>query len=204
MSEKAQRAKALFLEGYNCAQSTFLALSDLTGMDRQTALRLSSSFGGGMGRMREVCGAVTGMFMVVGILYGYDDAKDYEGKKDTYALVQELANQFKAETGSIICRELLGLDGKDNSPVPSKRTEEYYKKRTCGFHVEIQMEIRFKKCGISNQPDVCIFDDPCLSKFGTLRRRCSQPADNFRTFVCVPYWHQTTDGINATFMSNKT
>ena len=81
--------------------------------------------------MREVCGAVTGMFMVVGILYGYDDAKDYEGKKDTYALVQKLANQFKAETGSIICRELLGLDGKDNSPVPSKRTEEYYKKRTC-------------------------------------------------------------------------
>ena len=91
--------------------------------------------------MREVCGAVTGMFMVVGILYGYDDAKDYEGKKDTYALVQELANQFKAETGSIICRELLGLDGKDNGPVPSKRTEEYYKKRTCEDKVGLAAKI---------------------------------------------------------------
>lgn len=91
--------------------------------------------------MREVCGAVTGMFMVVGILYGYDDAKDYEGKKYTYALVQELANQFKAETGSIICRELLGLDGKDDSPVPSKRTEEYYKKRTCEDKVGLAAKI---------------------------------------------------------------
>ena len=91
--------------------------------------------------MREVCGSVSGMFMFVGILYGYDDAKDYEGKKDTYALVQELANQFKAETGSIICRELLGLDGKDNSPVPSKRTEEYYKKRTCEDKVGLAAKI---------------------------------------------------------------
>ena len=74
-------------------------------------------------------------------MYGYDDAKDYEGKKDTYALVQELANQFKAETGSIICRELLGLDGKDNSPVPSKRTEEYYKKRTCEDKVGLAAKI---------------------------------------------------------------
>ena len=185
MNKREELARQAFKEGYNCSQAMVAAFSDLMGMDKKTALRLASSFGGGMGRMREVCGAVTGMFMVVGILYGYDDAKDYEGKKDTYALVQELANQFKAETGSIICRELLGLDGKDNSPVPSKRTEEYYKKRTCGFHVEIQMEIRFKKCGISNQPNVCIFDDPCLSKFGALRGSCPHPGRQFVGLLCV-------------------
>ena len=185
MNKREELARQAFKEGYNCSQAMVAAFSDLMEMDKKTALRLASSFGGGMGRMREVCGAVTGMFMVVGILYGYDDAKDYEGKKDTYALVQELANQFKAETGSIICRELLGLDGKDNSPVPSKRTEEYYKKRTCGFHVEIQMEIRFKKCGISNQPNVCIFDDPCLSKFGALRGSCPHPGRQFVGLLCV-------------------
>ena len=108
MNKREELARQAFKEGYNCSQAMVAAFSDLMEMDKKTALRLASSFGGGMGRMREVCGAVTGMFMVVGILYGYDDAKDYEGKKDTYALVQELANQFKAETGSIICRELLG------------------------------------------------------------------------------------------------
>ena len=136
-----QKAEMLFKQGYNCSQAVLLAFCDELNMDKETAARLASSFGGGIGRMREVCGAVTGMFMVVGILYGYDDAKDYEGKKDTYALVQELANQFKAETGSIICRELLGLDGKDNSPVPSKRTEEYYKKRTCEDKVGLAAKI---------------------------------------------------------------
>lgn len=139
--KKAERARRLFKEGYNCAQAVVGAFAGEMGMDFDTAIKLASSFGGGMGRMREVCGAVTGMFMVVGILYGYDDAKDYEGKKDTYALVQELANQFKAETGSIICRELLGIDGKDNSPVPSKRTEEYYKKRTCEDKVGLAAKI---------------------------------------------------------------
>lgn len=112
MNKREELARQAFKEGYNCSQAMVAAFSDLMEMDKKTALRLASSFGGGMGRMREVCGAVTGMFMVVGILYGYDDAKDYEGKKDTYALVQELANQFKSETGSIICRELLGLDRK--------------------------------------------------------------------------------------------
>ena len=141
MNKREELARQAFKEGYNCSQAMVAAFSDLMEMDKKTALRLASSFGGGMGRMREVCGAVTGMFMVVGILYGYDDAKDYEGKKDTYALVQKLANQFKAETGSIICRELLGLDGKDNSPVPSKRTEEYYKKRTCEDKVGLAAKI---------------------------------------------------------------
>ena len=125
MNKREELARQAFKEGYNCSQAMVAAFSDLIEMDKKTALRLASSFGGGMGR----------------ILYGYDDAKDYEGKKDTYALVQELANQFKAETGSIICRELLGLDGKDNSPVPSKRTEEYYKKRTCEDKVGLAAKI---------------------------------------------------------------
>ena len=142
---KGESAKENFMSGLNCSQAVAAAFAEEMNMPKSLVEKLTVGFGGGMGRMREVCGAVTGMFMVVGILYGYDDAKDYEGKKDTYALVQELANQFKAETGSIICRELLGLDGKDNSPVPSKRTEEYYKKRTWGFHVEMQMEYSLEK-----------------------------------------------------------
>ena len=138
---KGESAKENFMSGLNCSQAVAAAFAEEMNMPKSLVERLTVGFGGGMGRMREVCGAVTGMFMVVGILYGYDDAKDYEGKKDTYALVQELANQFKAETGSIICRELLGLDGKDNSPVPSKRTEEYYKKRTCEDKVGLAAKI---------------------------------------------------------------
>ena len=124
-------ARDAFLEGYNCSQCMIIAFSDIVGMDQKTALRLSSSFGGGMGRMREVCGSVSGMFMIVGILYGYDMPGDYEGKKELYAIVQELAAKYKEAAGSIICRELLGIGGKDNSSVPSPRTEEYYKKRPC-------------------------------------------------------------------------
>ena len=138
---KGESAKENFMSGLNCSQAVAAAFAEEMNMPKTLVEKLTVGFGGGMGRMREVCGAVTGMFMVVGILYGYDDAKDYEGKKDTYALVQELANQFKAETGSIICRELLGLDGKDNSPVPSKRTEEYYKKRTCEDKVGLAAKI---------------------------------------------------------------
>lgn len=141
MNKREEIARQAFKDGYNCSQAIVLAFSDLMGIDKTIVLRLASSFGGGMGRMREVCGAVSGMLMVVGTLYGYDDAKDYDGKKDTYALVQELSNQFKAETGSIICRELLGFDGKDDSPVPSKRTEEYYKKRTCEEKVGLAAKI---------------------------------------------------------------
>lgn len=141
MSTREEKARKAFKEGYNCSQSLMLAYSDVIGIDEKQALRLSSAFGGGMGRMREVCGAVSGAFMVLGLLYGYDDAKDYEGKKDVYARVQEIAEDFKNEEGSIICRELLGIDGKDTSPVPSKRTEEYYKKRTCEEKVGLAAKI---------------------------------------------------------------
>ena len=130
-SKYVNKAKELFREGYNCSQSVFLAFSDKYDMDQTIALRLSSSFGGGMGRLREVCGAVSGMFMVAGVLYGYDGAKDYEGKAEHYKRIQYLAEQFKKYNKSIVCRELLGLDKKIDDPNPEKRTEEYYKKRPC-------------------------------------------------------------------------
>ena len=122
-------AADLFLEGYNCAQAVAVAFTDVTGMDKQTAAKLAAPFGGGMGRMREVCGAVSGMFMVLGVLYGYDNSDADAKKKETYQQVQELAAKFKAENGSIICREILKNPPSD--PNPSPRTAEYYAKRPC-------------------------------------------------------------------------
>lgn len=136
-----KKAMDLFKEGYNCSQSVFLAFADKYEMDEKTALRLSSSFGGGMGRLREVCGAVSGMFMVAGMLYGYENADDYEGKKAHYERIQYLAKEFEKENGSIICRHLLGLnEGKDN-PTPEKRSDTYYKKRPCAELVGSAAEI---------------------------------------------------------------
>ncbi len=130
-SSYAKKAMKLFKEGYNCSQSVFLAFEDQYDIDRKTALKLSSSFGGGMGRLREVCGAVSGMFMVAGLLYGYDDAKDYEGKTKHYERIQLLAKEFEERNGSIVCKQLLGLgEGKD-SHIPEKRTDAYYQKRPC-------------------------------------------------------------------------
>ena len=122
-------AAELFLEGYNCAQAVAVAFSDVTGMDKQMAAKLAAPFGGGMGRMREVCGAVSGMFMVLGALYGYDNSDADPKKKALYQQVQALAEQFKAENGSIICREILKNPPSD--PNPSPRTAEYYAKRPC-------------------------------------------------------------------------
>lgn len=124
-------AMELFREGYNCSQSVFLAFADRYDMDANTAAKISSSFGGGLARLREVCGCVSGMAMVAGLLYGYDSPKDYQGKKEHYRRIQELANEFAKQNGSIVCRELLGLEKGAQSPVPEKRTEEYYKKRPC-------------------------------------------------------------------------
>ena len=124
-------AKDLFKEGYNCSQAVLLAFAEECGLDEKTAAAVASSFGGGMGRLREVCGTVSGMFLAAGILYGYTEPKDYEGKKEHYARIQELAHTFKEKNGSIICRELLGLKDASLSPVPEKRTDEYYKTRPC-------------------------------------------------------------------------
>ncbi len=137
----AQKAMNYFKEGYNCAQSVFLAFVDKYGMDESMALRLSSSFGGGMGRLREVCGAVSGMFMVAGLLYGYDSPTDDEAKKLHYARIQQLAHTFADETGSIVCRELLGLSHKEDVPTPEKRTETYYQKRPCAQMVGLAAAI---------------------------------------------------------------
>lgn len=126
-----EKAKLLFKQGYNCSQSVFVAFNDEMNLDRQTALKLSSSFGGGMGRLREVCGAVSGMFMVAGVLFGYDDPIDKNIKAKHYARIQKLANDFHEQNKSIICRDLLGLESKGDSPIPEERTDEYYKKRPC-------------------------------------------------------------------------
>lgn len=137
-------AMALFEEGYNCAQAVFLAFEDLHGMDRKAAAALSSSFGGGMGRLREVCGSVSGMFMVAGVLYGYDDPKAKEEKTNHYARIQNLAAEFEEKNGSIVCRELLGLSVKKQEPTPEERTAEYYQKRPCKELVGMAAEIMEK------------------------------------------------------------
>ena len=132
---RSERAIALFLEGCNCAQAVFAAFADLFGMDEKLALRISSSFGGGIGRQREVCGAVSGMCMAAGALYGYDDVKDHAQKTAHYALIQELCGKFRDTYGSIICRELLGAKRADNAPNPTPRDAEFYRTRPCARFV---------------------------------------------------------------------
>lgn len=145
MVSHSQRARELFCQGYNCAQSVFAAFNEELGIDFETALRLSSSFGGGMGRLREVCGAVSGMFMVAGMKFGYSDPKDTEAKTKHYQLIQELAAQFQAENHSIICRDLLGLGKAADSPVPERRTDAYYRKRPCAELVACAADIIERK-----------------------------------------------------------
>lgn len=129
---RREKAMALFEQGYNCSQAVAGAFCDKTTVDFDTMMRLASVFGGGMGRLREVCGAVSGMFIITGLLYGYDSSEDIQAKKALYSQVQALANSFKNKNGSYVCRELLSLGsvGAD-SPVPEVRTAEYYKKRPC-------------------------------------------------------------------------
>ena len=119
----------LFLGGYNCSQSVAVAFCDVTGLDKDFAARMASSFGGGMGRQREVCGAVSGMLMVLGLLYGYDTPGDDVSKKHQYQDIQALCKSFREEVGSIVCREILKNPPSD--PTPSPRTAEYYAKRPC-------------------------------------------------------------------------
>ena len=127
--DRGTYAAELFLKGYNCAQSVAVAFCDKTGMTPEQAAKTASAFGGGMGRMREVCGAVSGMLMVLSILYGYDTPGDDVSKKALYTQVQELAGKFRQEVGSIVCREILKNPPSDPNPTP--RTAEYYKQRPC-------------------------------------------------------------------------
>ena len=124
-------AERHFIEGYNCAQAVVLAFEDKLGVDRDTLLKISSSFGGGMGRLREVCGTVSGMFIVAGLLGGYSSPSAIEEKAEHYARIQQLAARFKQINGSIICRELLGAKMATTTPTPEARTPEYYKTRPC-------------------------------------------------------------------------
>ena len=127
--DRGIKAAELFLSGYNCAQAVAVAFCEELGLTESQAAKMVSAFGGGMGRMREVCGAVSGMFFVLGSLYGYDQSDDDKCKKELYGRVQALAAEFRAENGSIICREL--LDNPPADPNPSPRTADYYAQRPC-------------------------------------------------------------------------
>ena len=127
-----EKALQYFTDGANCAQAVVLAYADELGMDEKTAARLASSFGGGIGRLREVCGAVSGMMMVYGLLKGYDDLKDPGAKKTHYANVQALAAKFREENGSIICREILSIrKDEKNDPNPTPRDAQFFHSRPC-------------------------------------------------------------------------
>ena len=142
MLDRVQKAKDNFLKGYNCAQSVFLAYADLVGMTEEEAAKLSSPFGAGFGRMREVCGTVSAMTLLLGFLEGNADPNDQEGKTRIYARERELAELFLREQKSIVCRDLLGLEkGEEEPPAPSVRTMEYYESRPCLNCVETAARI---------------------------------------------------------------
>lgn len=133
---KGEMAEALFKQGCNCSQAVACAFDTELNMDRADIERLTMGFGGGIGRMREVCGTISGMAFVISALY----AK--EGKASVYAKIQKVAETFESENGSIVCRELLGLDKNGNRcPVPEPRTEQYYKKRPCNQLVHMAADI---------------------------------------------------------------
>ncbi len=131
IDERKEKAVALFKEGYNCAQSVFLAYSDLYNVDEELAKTFSAPFGGGMGRLREVCGAASGMFMLMGFKYPHIDPKDKASKTENYKAVQRTAAAFKDKFGTLICADLLAIKRSPQDPTPSDRTEEYYAKRPC-------------------------------------------------------------------------
>lgn len=138
---RKEKAMQSFLDGYNCSQCMMLAFEDLLTIDLDTALKIASPFGGGMGRLREVCGSVSGMFLVLSFIHGYCDPQDTTGKKELYAHVQELAKRYEKANGSIICRDLLGLTVQHDSAEPAERTPEYYASRPCALKVGSAVEI---------------------------------------------------------------
>jgi C_GCAxxG_C_C family probable redox protein len=136
-NERIEKAVELFKEGFNCSQAVVGAFADKYGFTREQALRMSASFGGGIGRMRETCGAACGLFMLAGLETGSTEGADSKGKAANYALVQELAEEFKQRNGALRCADLLGLSKKE--PIvstPEARTNQYYAKRPCVKMVE--------------------------------------------------------------------
>lgn len=140
MSIYGDRAEQAFYSGCNCSQSAVLPFAEEIGMTREQVLKLVGGLGGGVGRMREVCGAFTGITLVLGALYGFTDPKD---KSAFYAEVQALAREFCARNGkgTLICRELLGLDKAEGTPVAEERTAEYYQKRPCPMLVRVAADV---------------------------------------------------------------
>lgn len=137
MEDRIEKAVNLFKEGYNCSQSVVAAFADLYGFTNEQALKMSASFGGGIGRMRQTCGAACGLFLLAGLETGSTEGKDREGKEANYKVVQQLAEEFRKRNGSLICAELLGLSKSAPTPAtPEERTNEYYKKRPCVKMVE--------------------------------------------------------------------
>ena len=139
LDERVSRAVELFMSGYGCCQSVVAAFADIYGLDHTTALRLAAGFGGGVGRLRMMCGAVSGIVMLVGLDCGQTEGADREGKSACYKVVQDLLARSKAENGSLICAEILGLNGHDKAQstyIASERTAEYYKSRPCAAKVE--------------------------------------------------------------------
>lgn len=141
LDKRVEKAVALFENGYNCSQAVFMAYSDLYGIDKVTAAKLATSFGGGMGRLREVCGAVSGMFLVLGLHYPNSDPKDKVSKNTNYAAVQRTAGEFKVQMGSYICADLLRIKHVPEKPEASERNEAYYAARPCTRCVALAAEI---------------------------------------------------------------
>lgn len=151
--ERIARAVELFKSGYNCSQSVVAAFADMYGLTEEQALKVSASFGGGIGRMRETCGAACGMFILAGLQYGSTDPKDAAGKGENYRIVQELAEKFKAANGFLKCRDLLGLDKETKeSHQPAERNANYYAKRPCAQIVEEAAKIWAEEMEKRNQP----------------------------------------------------
>ncbi len=134
MTARTEKARALFTSGCTCSQAVVVAYCDLFGVDTGTAMKMTCGLGGGIGRLREVCGAVSGMAVLAGLKYG-SESPDAEAKKKTYAVVQEMAAAFREQNGAIVCRQLLGLDKPEHDPTPSERTADYYRKRPCAQYV---------------------------------------------------------------------
>lgn len=146
----AAYAEDLFKEGYNCAQSVLVSFSDLTGLDRVTAIRIAAPFGGGIAKTRHICGAVTGMCMAIGMIYAKDDTNDPDLRANIYAITQSLVEKFRRQQGSLMCADLLGL-GPDGNPNPDPRAEVYYQNRPCRLIVADAVNIlveQLKKDGI--------------------------------------------------------
>jgi C_GCAxxG_C_C family probable redox protein len=141
LEKKITKAISFFENGYNCSQAVFMAYADILGLEQETAAKIGTSFGGGMGRMREVCGAVSGMFLVLGMYYPATDPKNKDSKTKNYEAVQRTAKEFKAQMGSYICADLLKTKHQPENPEPAERNAKYYELRPCTRCVALAAQI---------------------------------------------------------------